>query len=41
MDFLFWTALILIALFYIFKGNDMHKQIDAKRAQNMQQNSNK
>jgi hypothetical protein len=23
-DYLFWAVLLLIALFYIFKGNDMH-----------------
>jgi hypothetical protein len=25
-DYFFWIALLLIALFYIFKGNDMHTE---------------
>jgi hypothetical protein len=25
-DFIFWFVLALIALFYVLKGNDMHKE---------------
>lgn len=25
-ELLFWTFLALVAVFYIFKGNDMHKE---------------
>ncbi|WP_272953562.1 hypothetical protein [Arcobacter acticola] len=26
MDYFFWITLGLIALFYVLKGNDMHKE---------------
>lgn len=26
IDYIFWFVLILIALFYVFKGNDIHNE---------------
>ncbi len=36
MDYIFWIVLVLIAIFYLFKGNDMHKEKYEKIKQNME-----
>jgi hypothetical protein len=40
-DYLFWSVLLAIALFYIFKGNDIYKekyQITKQKSEIKQEN---
>ncbi|WP_165772916.1 hypothetical protein [Malaciobacter marinus] len=40
-DILFWLVLAIIATFYLLKGNNMHKQIEDKKLQKIEQKQQK